>query len=197
MFSANVPFICTKCGNLILNTANWSTLQGGFKWDTTIAWGKKAVLRSNISQCHLSLFGYDSNNEQRWTLIVKKAGYPQPCSLLKPSNYYLARVKLKKASALSGKSSLKTLTAIKKSKTHSHHLTRMDPVQWQGFRTDQGQVWALGGSLGRGCCLGLEKGRGRAWTCPTGSCAPKLPLSLPLLIASAMQTSAAFKCWPF
>ena len=53
--------------------------------------------------------------QQKTTLLkVINTSYQRPCSLLKSSNYYLPRVKLKKTCALSGKSSLKTLTAIKK-----------------------------------------------------------------------------------
>lgn len=112
-----------------------------------------------------SLFLWIRLQQRTTLLIVVNVSYQWPCSLLKSSNYcYLPRVKLKKTYALSGESSLKTLTAItKKAKTHSHHLMKMDPVQWWGLRIDQDQGWALGGSLGRQCCLSLDKGRGKAW----------------------------------
>ena len=107
-----------------------------------------------------SLFLWIRPQQRTRLLIVVYASYQWPCSLLKSSNYYyLTRVKLKKTCALSGENSLKTLMAIKKSKDPFSSLDEdgSSPMtaSWHGPR--------LIGSLGRGCCHSLEKGRGKAW----------------------------------
>ena len=175
MFSVNFPFLYTKRGNLLLNTANcgggsrpsdtggWSSrhwdkggggpvskinffgpsglilekkkIRGGdlappgpFPGSTTelihiargIQMGHYCSLRkkSCTETKHVpmrSLFLWIRPQQRTTLLIVVNASYQWPSSLLKSSNYYyLTRVKLKKTCALSGESSLKTLTAIKK-----------------------------------------------------------------------------------
>ena len=177
MFSVNFPFICTKRGNLLLNTANcgggsrpsdtgggWSSRHwdkggggaglknkffrpfgphfgkkknkgrgpppGPFPGSTTelihiargIQMGHYCSLRkkSCTETKHVpiwSLFLWIRPQQITRLLIVVNASYQWPCSLLRSSNYYyLTRVKLKKTCALSGENSLKTLTAIKKSR---------------------------------------------------------------------------------
>ena len=220
MFSVNFPFIYTKRGNLLLNTANcgggsrpsdtggWSSRHwdkgggapvskinffgpsglilekkkirgrdlappGPFPGSTTelihiargIQMGHYCSLRkkSCTETKHVpiwSLFLWIRPQQITRLLIVVNASYQWPCSLLRSSNYYyLTRVKLKKTCALSGENSLKTLTAIKKRKDPFSSLDEdgSSPMtgSWHGPR--------LGGSLGRGCCHSLEKGRGKAW----------------------------------
>ena len=107
-----------------------------------------------------SLFLWIRPQQRTTLLIVVNASYQWPSSLLKSSNYYyLTRVKLKKTCALSGESSLKTLMAIKKSKDPFSSLDEDGSSPMTG--SSHGP--RLGGSLGRGCCHSLEKGRGRAW----------------------------------
>ena len=213
MFSVNFPFICTKRGNLLLNTANcsgrsrpWDKGGGGrgggaslqnkffrpfrprfgkkircgdlappgpFPGSTTelihiargIQMGHYCSLRkkSCTETKHVpmrSLFLWIRPQQRTTLLIVVNASYQWPSSLLKSSNYYyLTRVKLKKTCALSGESSLKTLMAIKKSKDPFSSLDEDGSSPMTG--SSHGP--RLGGSLGRGCCHSLEKGRGRAW----------------------------------
>ena len=100
--------------------------------------------------------------QQKTTLLkVINTSYQRPCSLLKSSNYYLPRVKLKKTCALSGKSSLKTLTAIKKKQ-------RPILITWQRWIQSNDRVFAWTKTKGEhseevwveGAALAWRKGEG-------------------------------------
>ena len=138
---------------------------------------------------------------QQRTMLLKviNTSYQRPCSLLKSSNYYLVRVKLKKTCALSGKSSLKTLTAIKKSKDPFSSLDKDGSSPMTGSSHGPRQRVSTQRKFGQRVLPqpgerereSLEREKGKL-AHPTHSCAPKFPLSLALLMP-AMQASAAFK----